>query len=107
MVEQDDDMAENQEEAPLMAASEKQKAMQKKWRAKQNATNKAEYRQKTKVRNKVNNAVRDARRKAPPKSSKCPNCGKAGFRKEWHHSNGYSTSKGEWRCSACNPRPGK
>ena len=90
-----------------MAASEKQKKWQKEYRARQKAKNPAKTKQRSKVRNEVNNAVRDGRRKAPPsKAAACPHCGRKGFRKELHHSKGYGTSEGEWRCSQCNPREG-
>lgn len=90
-----------------MSASKKQIAQTRAYKEKQKRTNAKAYKQKVSVRNKVTNAVRDGRMKKPSKADKCPNCGKAGFRKEWHHTDGYSSSKGEWRCSSCNRRPGQ
>lgn len=87
-------------------STKKQIAQTKAWKEKQKRTNSKAYKKKVSVRNKVTNEVRDGKRKKPSLSDKCPNCGKTGFRKEWHHPS-YSSAKGEWRCSSCNPRPGK
>lgn len=85
-----------------MAASEKQKKWSKNYREKVKGT--AKYKQRVKVRNKVTNAVRDGRKKKP---TKCPHCGRTDTRIEWHHTGYGGEGKGEWRCSACNRRPGQ
>jgi hypothetical protein len=61
----------------------------------------AEYKAKHQIRGKQQAAA-----DPPPTSAACPNCGKTGGRKEFHHTS-YKPAKGEWRCSKCNKRPGK
>ena len=75
-------------------------AAERKWQA-----GNKEYAEKHRVRSRVTNAVRDGSKKKPTPGAVCPNCGRKGFRKEWHHIS-YEPPKGEWRCSKCNPRPG-
>ena len=64
--------------------------------------NAARFKAGRKARAKVNNAVRDGEMKKPAKSDKCPNCGKAGYRKEYDH----QSSPPKWKCSACHARGG-
>lgn len=89
-----------------MAASKKQVKWSQNYRRKKK--NDVGYKQKVSLRNKKTNAIRDGRETKPAKGARCPNCGRTGFRKEFHHfSYGSKGKNGEWRCSACNPRPGQ
>jgi len=93
-------MAEDYEAKRYKRDRKKRIAAERKWQA-----NNKEYAEKHRVRSRVTNAVRAGTKKKPTPGAVCPNCGRKGFRKEWHHIS-YEPPKGEWRCSKCNPRPG-
>lgn len=75
-------------------------AAEKKWQ--QKVKDDPSHKQKVKARSKVNTAKRAGKAKPP---ANCPKCGRKA-KLEFHHTN-YKTGAGFWRCSRCNPRPGR
>jgi hypothetical protein len=75
-------------------------AAEQKWRRK--VKDDPEHKQKVKARSDVRTKRRNGTAKPP---ATCPKCGRRA-KLEFHHSN-YKTGAGFWRCSRCNPRPGR
>ena len=75
-------------------------AAERKWQEK--VKDDPEHKAKVKARSKVQTAKRSGKAKPP---ATCPKCGRRA-KLEYHHT-AYNPPRGYWRCSRCNPRPGK